>query len=685
MSINCGNKHVTPELYSFRVTVDPKASNDEIGIRPPVPAHLRIDSQLNSLIDSVKNTLMERLPRQISDLSKNYLPKLILSGIKRNLTLLEALKPLSLSPDDPTIAFIEPLYDKYTRYLKHISLEEVQARVDPDRISAIKDWNPLFKEQIEAVFPQVNPLHKFMNVVEWENGIKFALSPNQSQLTPGEYTAFTTIHRKAFNDCNLERLERIAEQLGADLDLRDLKSEIEKAVGPKVMRNKINWVKNPVFEKMLAAYKALFEISLAKHQSLDHLKPETKPPFPSMERELIYIEEYALNLIPGRAARKPGLDSYLNLLRRSYDEILQMRMNQVKECLVEDLKDLSEQFCKVELIQARFSIIETVLQEQEKHSFNRFYQLPYYFYSFVHTVFVISDYLRKESIGSDFIETVKDFLMDPQSDIKTPSYRKPQFMGRDRIDPQAESELLAHLNSGLLISSLNEEFSFGVQRSHTLPYPGLFSWESTAFRSMIPADSRFESGEKVDHEVIQIKKDLFLPFKNREISQEQLTGQLLRKLEKKKAKLDNPQQLFHFALLLLKGFYLRLFSETQLMPEVINQKIDKLSEWISANGTYKEALRDGLIALIDQAAHQQTITEEDAITVLNDFYIEPTLTQSEKTSKEQSLDKPKGLFMLINVAQVHKSMLNILRNPEMESRMETVWNETTKRLKSARV
>lgn len=160
------------------------------------------------------------------------------------------------------------------------------------------------------------------------------------------------------------------------------------------------------------------------------------------------------------------------------------------------------------------------------------------------------------------------------------------FEEEDYFLPKDREEAIHIINMLLQLTGTGEDVG-DFQRAHTFPFPAMFNWEPIRIREILG-----QLGISIPSELSETKRyissQFFKHVRAGLITSEQLDSALMKELEEIKHDVEGNPGLFIFhALDLLKQYHLRVFSETELVPDFINTLLDGLSEWTFTDDNYK--------------------------------------------------------------------------------------------------
>jgi hypothetical protein len=313
-------------------------------------------------------------------------------------------------------------------------------------------------------------------------------------------------------------------------------------------------------------------------------------------------------------------------------------------------------------------------KEHKKHTFERFVMLPKLYDSFCKSLDQLSRALeeRRKGAGVKIKQVVIELLLNSNSseeleksqrhraDLlgvryhkKTANklYRDHGVMGREKEGSNTKEErdrLLMKLNYCFNLVQKGGEQIENFQRSHTLPFPGMFSWTDSSLREALSYYIE-EVPEECDFPVL-VGSEMMDKIIEGDKEPEVLNAVFESALKRFSSQENLSESKFAFkTLLFLKEIYLRMFSETEFLPDFINSEMDKASEWEGKkyHSDYRSALAMGLSIQIKENCK--------AVKCLNSYF--KTSSQAAlklaggKAEKTSSLFEQFKLYCLLQVMQ----------------------------------
>jgi len=203
--------------------------------------------------------------------------------------------------------------------------------------------------------------------------------------------------------------------------------------------------------------------------------------------------------------------------------------------------------------------------------------------------------------------------------------------------PDAKSNAIRKINQTMQLYGTKNKVS-NFQHAHTFPFPAMFNWKPKKVRNILSSHQL-----QVDHNYIpqHYIQALFFKAVRDKRDTRLLDDAFLQQLDKIQAAApDNPAKFIYTAIDLLKHYHLRVFSETELVPDFINTELDQLSEWKGSKDTYKKSLATGVVKLLEK----NEISKEDVALALQPFFKE---TDAKINRQVKAWESDKSIFNLV--------------------------------------
>jgi hypothetical protein len=392
-------------------------------------------------------------------------------------------------------------------------------------------------------------------------------------------------------------------------------------------------------------------------------------------RELKVSLEREVDMLGKEAGLKPtqniGFKTVLNIFSEELKKYLAEQKNKsvmtVEKYLEASDHSLIKEYEKVQ-VEEEIQLIEGILKEQKKHTMARFCNLIPHYYDFVRHIKMIEK--KAGELCPNGGEIVRAICVE----LISRSYYEDNSSGKETsvLDTHHHASLMGHEKKGLYsdedkeiaIHKINvamgtdlKKTTKSFQRAHTQPFPAMFNWDPEKMKKILLVHGL--KMEDADLSKTYIKADFFKEMKEkRDINVlDSSLMQELEKIQKSTTTLDkegkaNAAKFIFLALETLKEFHLRIFSETQFVPDFINAKLDQLSEWKhELNNNYKISLAQAMIGLI----HEKEVSLEKVAQALEIY------RKGAETKISEKLDKPKketirSLVYQIGTLQVQQSI-----------------------------
>lgn len=264
--------------------------------------------------------------------------------------------------------------------------------------------------------------------------------------------------------------------------------------------------------------------------------------------------------------------------------------------------------------------LKALVKEQKQHSITRFYNLINYYTAFTNTIHNLC-VLSKERFGTDeqkihqvinrIVEQAPTEMkeititeadkLDPillkeklalqaeweakknMSPIDYEQHRDHHIMGyeiKNSLDREAIEQNITMMN---LFANTWKAPIDNMQRSHTLPFPTCFAWKRDRVADFVKDVFGYDKEMKGDETFFN--KSVFETLSNKRIEHTEIEALFQKEFsELAKNSVDEAEFLYK-SLELVRKFYLRLFSETELLPDFVNKKFDGIAEWKFAKKT----------------------------------------------------------------------------------------------------
>lgn len=676
---------LNPSFLNYSYTILPENTQT---IRPKLDKGLIHQSYAYTVIKEAKAVDRLGLKQSIRDNREALVASTIEHGLSKKIPFADCVKPLNINPEDPAFGDQENRYSSYERRLsatpikkliaKTFSAKKINENASPRKSPpphVLKDYKRRVKPL--ALIPSNKPLSK----IDWANHINKGLDPASVDSNFFQTVGFKIqdYYREVFHSADLTELAAFQRVCGIPIDLLELE-QLLAGEKPKKIAD-IN--RHAGFRALLQAYLTLFLHARDHHLSLP--RPRLR-----LEDEFVY-----LNFTLGR--NRPAVDPQLPLfksithqLKDEYERDLTQEMKIIRQLVSLDFSRAIDQLSDEATLERQYEQLHTLLKEQKKHTFMRFLQLPYFYSSFCNTAHAIAKHLSKgdPDRGDRYMAMMQELItfQSLPSDLTDQGYRSPHFMDLRPNPKEAFERYINEVNLSLKEASNSEQPIVLIERAHTLPFPGAFSWGREKILSLLQPEEMLSEDETMVKEIF-CPAELYFGLKNRTLSQQEFEVQVIEHFEQKTLELNSSPTILHYALLFTHIFYLRLHSETELLPDLVNHQLDNLSEWVGApfKISYKEALGACLVELLQETQAQNGINQDAVVNVLNTRYTGPILVRTREALERHQKNTPLDRFMRIAIAQIHQSLLQILSDPDEIQEVKQLWASRPAPMTSIRV
>lgn len=332
-----------------------------------------------------------------------------------------------------------------------------------------------------------------------------------------------------------------------------------------------------------------------------------------------------------------------------------------------------------------------ILKEQKQHAMARFCQLVVNYENFIRHAKIIEDRAEalEKGLGQKVRSSISEIIEhshyssvkkeikqlagkdDEASQIKlaqlqgieakttvADTHHKKVFMGYQKEDHFKEDEIqhaVHKVNQVLHLHGTAEEV-IQFSHAHTFPFPAMFNWKLEKMKEILNAHGIAVEAD-FEPEIRYISSSFFQTFKQ---GMDPDTFDQAFKLELEKILVDVkqvPSKFILSALDLLKRYHFRVFSETELVPDFINSVLDKLSEWSTNKGDYKQSIASNLSVLIkEHESAENRLLQEKVSQRLSEFKDQVII---EIGKQMQKLDKEEesifNLVKRIGTIQIHQA------------------------------
>lgn len=371
-------------------------------------------------------------------------------------------------------------------------------------------------------------------------------------------------------------------------------------------------------------------------------------------------------------------------------EMLEKDTEEVESCM-QQFDAYAEMRSKTPLkIESVFPKLETWIKEQGVHSLTRFQNLITYYTSFINSILNLSKATDRvltrfneeakptliQNIVKDIfkyshlkIDQIKPGVPDEANKqrlklitVYHKGHRAGNIMGREakeeKFTPAETTKIIETFNLCMGRGKKHLLFDITVKqldRAHTLPFPVTFAWKAKRVRKLVADQLGKPIAPKLEHEIHFSKLTFQEILKETDHQKIEMLFSEAFAFEEQRA--IDAEKFILQTLKLVSSFYMRLFSETELMFDFMNKKIDMLSEWKKSDTSYKEELAKTLTELLDKGA---PVDKKSVAQALKTYFIESQeAIDKYKEGLDAALEKdklPSLLFLKICALQVEEGL-----------------------------
>lgn len=352
----------------------------------------------------------------------------------------------------------------------------------------------------------------------------------------------------------------------------------------------------------------------------------------------------------------------------------------------------------------KIGCLSIVIKEQRQHSIARFYNLLNYYTAFVNTINLLGEIAeeikpgsrntvalvvvkilekswlelgdnprakaqgRSSSMTKEQIEKEITIISEAHRLVDIMGYEKSSFLDADR---KLASDIL-----NLFLDTVNSgDRILGFERAHTLPFPSCFAWKEGKERNFIQEAGELFSKDP-ESKPVHFNNIIFKAITHEVVPHSEIVQCFGEEFKNYKEKYREVSEFIYMSLETVRRFYLRLFSETEMMPDFVNIHFDGASEWrFSVEAHYKNALANSLINLV---AKKSACKEEDVAEALIPYLAQ---TQEKVVSLYNSCspevnDSVFKLMKLVGLFQVEEALRTALLNRSTPATIEAIFQKT---------
>jgi|GEM_PF-3249302 len=354
--------------------------------------------------------------------------------------------------------------------------------------------------------------------------------------------------------------------------------------------------------------------------------------------------------------------------------------------------------------------LDHIIKEQRQHSLVRFNNLFNYYTAFVNTVHILGN-MGQVKYGDDFKKkahtVVADLLENAYIELKEHTklnkksekiqpktadiqeleklvtidldyHRIKSIMGYEqtKMDKEKKKEIINTLNVLLGIDEKNK-LIFELQRSHSLQFPSVFAWKKSKLVKCINIEFETNLDENFESVDTFFSRDFFKSMKDEIMPHSNIEDLFSKEFDKILNAFDSKEKFLFMSLDLMRKFYIRLFSETELFPDLINKYADGASEWRgkgTKGETYKKSLSGILRSLV---MNKKEYKKAETLNALKP-YLERTASELDRLNKKLETNSANSLFKKICFFQVEESMRIAMNGIVEPNFIEDIFNTALK-------
>ncbi len=186
--------------------------------------------------------------------------------------------------------------------------------------------------------------------------------------------------------------------------------------------------------------------------------------------------------------------------------------------------------------------------------------------------------------------------------------------------PEEKATAIHTVNTIMQLFETPDEIK-NFQHAHTFPFPAMFNWDEERMKQILK-HLNINLSEDFEAPKRYISSNFFKKIRNGQ-SSKILDEAFINELNKIKQEVGSDKAKFIYcALDVLKHYHLRVFSETELFPDVINTYSDHFSEWSIALGKNLEpnSYKKNLALELSKLLEQDTVTKAMVAQCLSEYY-----------------------------------------------------------------
>ncbi len=309
------------------------------------------------------------------------------------------------------------------------------------------------------------------------------------------------------------------------------------------------------------------------------------------------------------------------------------------------------------------NLLEMLIKEYKMHSLARYDHLFNHYTAFVNVVNDLGDLGEAKHPGfKNRLKTIVSKLIENSSKnsneltICPNLHRDKGIMGHEEIKRTNEENLLVKAKLNLLMGVDEKKKVIELDRAHTLPFPSIFAWNFDKVKHFIkvevPHGDEIVFGEGAKN--VLYNKDIFEQMRKRNVSHKEIEALFHEEFESLLKSEYSEKQLHFKGLELIRTFFLRLFSETELLPVSMNKVADRASEWQLKGDDYKSSLARSLKELV---LMDGKIKESDTVEKLIPYLDKTVETVEAFMNDGKKINTPERALNLICLSLVKETLM----------------------------
>lgn len=226
------------------------------------------------------------------------------------------------------------------------------------------------------------------------------------------------------------------------------------------------------------------------------------------------------------------------------------------------------------------NFLEGLIHEHQAHTFGRFTKLFTCHADFINNLIYLFNNMKLKTIEPATIQKIVidilsrthlDSAEDPESTNDVNFYRLIQGRPKSEDTEQTNKDKLFNEKMRSVFSRAIRSLFIKREKSHTIPFPGAFSWKMEKLKDKFAEQSITVSSKITEN---RITSEAFEKFKEGKLDQAKLIQKVIDQLKGEPTEAEFIRE----ALLVIMQWTLIHASETEHMPHFINNRLDQLSE-----------------------------------------------------------------------------------------------------------